>query len=103
MFNPEMKKYILYKPVVTVNEYNEEVLSYEYDREIDMAIALNTHTPYTANDSNITNLNLIGLTRDRYVNKGDMIDNYYVEFVEVNRRYSIITLREIDNYGRHNN
>lgn len=96
-----MSKYTLFKPVVEVNEYNEEILTYQEDREIEMAICLNTHTPYVANDTNVTNLNLIGLTRDRYVNKGDMIDNYYVEFVEVNRRYSIITLREIDNVGKY--
>lgn len=100
MFNPQMKKYQLYKPIVVKNEYNEDTYSYEYDRDVEMAIAINTHSNYTGNDSNITNAEFTAISRDRRIIKGDKIDNYIVTFVEVNRLYSIVYLKEIANVGQ---
>lgn len=101
MFQQQMKKYSLEKPQVAYNDYNEPVISYSWDREIEMAMCINSRNNYSGNDTNVLNANFVGITRDRYINKGERIGGVYiVEFVEVNRLYSIIHLKEIDNNGR---
>lgn len=101
MFQHQMQKYSLEIPQVTVNDYNESVISYSWDRDIEMAICINSRNNYSGNDTNILNANFVGITRDRYIKKGDKVGGLYiVEFVEVNRLYSIVHMKEIGNDGR---
>lgn len=103
MFTPIMKKYQLYKPVLETNDYGEKVYSYQADRIVEAAIVLDTNYQYQSNDSNITDVTLIGLSKDRQIKKNDKIDNYLVTFVEINRLYSIVHMKEVDNVGKYNN
>jgi hypothetical protein len=49
----------------------------------------------------LTNLQLVGITKDRNINKGDRIGgNYLVSFVENNRTFSTVYMKEVENIGR---
>ena len=101
MFNRQMEKYNLEIPQTLANEWNEPIVNYVLDRVVEMAICLNSKTAYTANDTSIVNLELVGITKDRNINKGDRIGGkYLVKFVENNRLFTIVHLKEIDNNGR---
>ena len=100
-FNSKMKTYKLYKPVVITNELNEKVITYQFLRNIKMSLAQSAVNSYQGNDTNVINVEFLGLTTDRYIQKGYRIDDdYIVSYVEVNRMYSILHLVEIDNNGR---
>ena len=100
-FNNKMKKVSVDKQVITINEYGEKVITYQFVRYIQMAMAQSTINTIQNNDVNVINVEYLGLTTDRYIQKGMRIDNkYIVSYVEVNRIYSILHLVEIDNNGR---
>ena len=101
MLTQQMKKYSVEVPTFSANEWNETLTSFSFDREIEMAICLNVRNAYNANDTSVLNLDLVGITTDKAVNKGDRIGGkYVVGFVEENRRFSIVYMKEIDNHGR---
>lgn len=102
MFKNQMKKYPLSHPVVTKNELNEDVITYEYDRDIDMAIAINRQ-PYNGNDTSVLNAELTGITKYKFIKRGDKIGDMIVSFVEVNRMYTFVYLKEVNHNGRHAN
>lgn len=100
-FNNKMIKVSVDRPVITINEYGEKVITYQFVRYIQMALAQSTINTIQNNDMNILNVEYLGLTTDRYIQKGMRIDNkYIVSYVEVNRIYSIVHMVEIDNDGR---
>ena len=100
-FNSKQITVSVDKPVITVNEYNEKVITYQFLRKIKMSFAQSAVNVYQGNDTNVMNVEFLGLTQDRYIQKGYRIDNkYIVSYVEVNRLYSILHLVEIDNNGR---
>ena len=101
MFNRQMETYTLEIPQTSTNEWNETLTSFAFDRNIKMAICINSRNNYNANDTSVLNLDLVGITTDKAVNKGDRIGGkYVVGFVEENRRFSIVYMKEIDNHGR---
>lgn len=100
MFNRQMETYTLEIPQTSTNEWNETLTSFTFDRNIKMAICMNSRNAYNANDTSVLNLELVGITKDK-VNKGDRIGGkYIVGFVEAQRLFSIVYLKEIDNDGR---
>lgn len=100
-FNNKMIKVKVEKPVITINELGEKVITYQFLRYIQMALANNAISTIQGNDMNIINVEYLGLTSDRYIQKGQRIDEkYIVSYVEVNRIYSILHLVEIGNDGR---
>lgn len=101
MFNRQMKKYNLEIPQTAANQWNEPIVSYVFDRVIEMAICLNNNIEYNSNDMDLTNLQLVGITKDRNINKGDRIGGkYLVSFVEENRTFSTVYMKEVENIGR---
>lgn len=104
MFQSQMKKYTLAIPQITYDEFNASIVAYVFNRDVEMAIQIESQSTYSGNDSSVVNVVLTGLTKDRNVNKGDLIDNkYLVEFVEINRLFTIVHMREINNNGRYEN
>lgn len=101
MFSQQMKKYRLEIPKTTINEYNEKIITYEFNRNVEMALTLNQRANYQGNDTNVLNADLCGLCKDKAIQRNDRLDGkYLVVFVEVNRLYSIVYLKEIGNDGR---
>lgn len=101
MFQQQMKKYTLEIPHTSQNEYNENVITYSFDREIEMAMCIDNRNKYSGNDTNVLNVNFVGMTRDRLIKKGDKVGGLYiVDFVEVNRLFTIVHMKEIGNNGR---
>ena len=100
MFQQQMKKYQLERQVSTENDYNEKVIEYKPYRVITMAIAPNNRNQYSGNDTLTDCVEYIGVTRDKQVQKGDRISGFEVEYVELNRLYSIVHMKEINNNGR---
>ena len=100
MFNRQMETYTLEIPQSSNNEWNENITTFSFDRNIKMAICMNSRNNYNANDTSVLNLDLVGITKDK-VNKGDRIGGkYIVGFVEAQRLFSIVYMKEIDNNGR---
>lgn len=101
MFQQQMKKYTLESPQVSKNEWNEPITDFAFDRNIEIAICMNSRNAYNANDTSVLNLELVGITKDKDIKKGDRVGGkYIVGFVEVNRLFSIVYLKEIGNDGR---
>lgn len=101
MFNRQMEEYTLEIPQTLTNEWNETLTSFAFDRNIKMAICMNSKNNYNANDTSVLNLDLVGITKDKGINKGDRIGGkYIVGFVEAQRLFSIVYLKEIGNDGR---
>ena len=100
-FNRKMITVPVDMPVVLTNEYNEKVIIYQFLKNTKIALAQNAVNSYQGNDTNVINVEFLALTTDRYIDKGYRIDGkYIVSYVEKNRLYSILHLREIDNNGR---
>lgn len=101
MFQQQMKKYTLEVPQTSTNEWNETLTSFSFDREVEIAICMNSRNAYNANDTSVLNLELVGITKDKGINKGDRIGGKYtVGFVEEQRLFSIVYMKEIGNNGR---
>lgn len=101
MFQQQMKKYKVETPHISKNEFNESITDFAFDREIEIAICMNNRVAYNANDTSILNLELVGITKDKAIKKGDRIGGkYLVGFVEENRLFSIVHMKEIGNNGR---
>ena len=100
MFNQQMKKYNLENQVVSFNDYNEKITEYKFNRVVEIAIAANNRSQYGGNNTLIDCVEYVGITRDKNINKGDKIGGYLVEYVEQDRLYSIVHMKEIDNNGR---
>ena len=101
MFQQQMKRYSVEVPTISANEWNEPLTSFSFDREIEMAICMNARNAYNANDTSVLNLELVGITKDKAIKKGDRVGNkYIVGFVEENRLFSIVYMKEIGNDGR---
>lgn len=100
-FNTKMKTVPVDIPVILINDYNEKVITYQFLRNIKIALAQNAVNTYQGNDTNVINVEYLALTTDRYIEKGYRIDTkYIVSYVEKNRLYCILHLREIGNDGR---
>lgn len=101
MFQQQMKKYTLEVPHTSTNEWNETLTSFSFDREVEIAICMNNRNAYNANDTSVLNLELVGITKDKGINKGDRIGGrYIVGFVEEQRLFFIVYMKEIGNNGR---
>lgn len=101
MFNRQMKKYTLESPQFSTNEYNETITDFAFVKDVEIAICMNSRNAYNANDTSVLNLDLVGITKDKGINKGDRIGGkYIVGFVEAQRLFSIVYMKEIDNNGR---
>lgn len=96
-----MKTYSLEAIAISTNEYNETIESFVPAGEIVMAIGANNRMIYTANESFLANVEWVGITKDKTIEKGWRVGGIYlVEYVEQDRLYSIVHLKEIDNNGR---
>ena len=101
MYNNKMLPHSLYTPVITLNEYNEKIKTYQKTNDVDMVIHLNTHTVYSGNDSRLLRCDYVAYTKSREVEKGMLIDNHYmVEFVVESNLGVYALLKEIENNGR---
>lgn len=101
MFQQQMKKYTLEVPHTSTNEWNETITDFAFVKDVEIAICMNSRNAYNANDTSVLNLELVGITKDKDIKKGDRVGGkYIVGFVEVNRLFSIVYLKEIGNDGR---
>lgn len=101
MFRNQMKKVLVEEPVITVNNYNDKITAYSAIGYSDIAIAESGVSKYQSNDLDVINVEWLGLTKDKTIQKGYRIaQKYLVDYVEVFRLYSILHLLEIDNDGR---
>ena len=96
MLNNKVQQLNWYKVTTTKNGLNENVKSYVLQSAIDIAISFNSRSLYTANDSNMTNVNYVGVTQQVGISKGDKIGDYVVEFIQGGN----VWLRESDSNGR---
>lgn len=96
MLNNKVQQLPHYKLTTTINALNETVEDYVLQTNIDIAIAFNSRSLYTANDSHMNNINYIGVTQATGISKGDKIGNYIVDFIQGNYLY----LKEVGNNGR---
>lgn len=96
MFNSQQKKYDVYTYSITTNEWGEKIKSPILFKSVLMFISLRTYNNFTSNDVRLQEVTHIGITSDKTIEKGMMIDNRYsVEFVNNDGRESILFLKEV--------
>lgn len=97
MFNGRMTQHSVMKPVITVNEYGDKVISYVSCADISAFIAMATYNQYSANATQLQNITHTALTSARGLAKGMRIDDRYtVEFVNEAGRQTVLYLKELD-------
>ena len=101
MFENMIKEYIVYDKTIEQDEYNQEIISYKAIGTINMVMGLNARAAVDIDGMNITQCDIIGITRDDGVTKGMLIDNYEVVYVvpfKRNRYYVYLKERESNGY-----
>jgi len=96
MFNSQMKKVNVYTISVTKNEYEENIKSSVFLKTISMFISYKQYNNYTANDVRLQEITHVGITADKTLEKGMVIDNQYtVEFINNDGKDSIVFLKQV--------
>lgn len=97
MFNQQKKEFNVYRVGEKTNEWNENVKEWSLFCTATVFISLATHNPYNANDLNLMEATHIGITDNRKIKKGMLIDKKYrVIFVNDACREVILYLQEVD-------
>jgi len=96
MFNSQMKKVDVYTISATKNEYEEEIKSPVFLKTILMFISLKTYNNYTSNDIKLQEVSHVGITTNKTLEKGMVINNQYtIEFINNDGRDSIVYLKQV--------
>jgi hypothetical protein len=91
-----MKKVNVYTISVTKNEYEENIKSSVFLKTISMFISYKQYNNYTANDVRLQEITHVGITADKTLEKGMVIDNQYtVEFINNDGKDSIVFLKQV--------
>ena len=95
MFESKKRRYPLYRLDKTLDEYRQEADAPVEIGSIRAFIAPKTHAPYNANDLRMQEVTHVGLTRDGRVERGMLVGNYMVEFVDAGGAETILYLKEV--------
>lgn len=101
MFENMIKEYIVYGEVTETDEYNQTITSYEPIGTIEMILGLSARTALSNEALDITQCDVIGVTKDSGVAKGMLIDKYEVVYVipfKRGRYYVYLKERESNGY-----
>lgn len=95
-----MKTYPLKQPIIVTNDYGEKVATYSALDNIDIFISLSSHEVYGSADMRVQECSHIGLTKDKRIKKGMVIDDRFeVSFVNgiTSQEMILVYMREFKN------
>lgn len=97
MFNQQKELMNVYQAHSKANEWNENIKEWSLFCTAAIFISLATHNQYNANDLRLMEATHIGITDNRKIKKGMLIDKKYrVNFVNDACREVILYLQEVD-------
>ena len=100
MFNSMYKWYSRKSPTVEKDKYNQNIITYAPNDDVEMFISLLTHYDNTSSNLKIKDCTHLALTNDESVEVDDIIDgNLRVEFMNKAGRDIMVYLKEVDNDG----
>lgn len=96
MFYAQQKPHQLYQMDETLDEYRQPIKEYHSRGTVEMAVFLQQHNAYTANDQRLHQVTHIGVTRSPGIQKGMCIDKrFQVEFVAQVGLDTYVYLKEV--------
>ena len=96
MFNAMKQPYQVFDFVETKNEYNETILEKKPYKVCDIFISYNSYQNSNSNDIRLQNVTYTGITEDRTLKKGMMIeDRWSIEYINPAGNECILYLKEV--------
>lgn len=92
MLNSFYKTYQVYKPVITKNEYFEDIEEFVEYKKIQGAVSSLNFQPYESNSVGIHKIECIMFTQDTDIAAGMKVEDWYVWCVEQGLRETIVRL-----------
>lgn len=99
MLNTRTQICKVYKPVVSETELFQEKIEYEYLKDALVALNIYNHTEYSSNSIDsmlVDQINYIGITTDKTIEKGYKVNNCEVLFALDDRRFRYLYLKDND-------